>query len=84
VTGPVMAALVLTGMKDAKILAGLNYAFDPEPITLDMVNVPDVVILDQATPPHQALKPLLDIVWNAGGWPGSPFYTPTGEWKPPK
>jgi hypothetical protein len=85
VTGPVLAALTLSGMNGAKITAGNDFSFDPEPFTADLVNIPDVVILDSAAPPHQALKPLLDIVWNGGGWAGSPFYNPaTGEWKPPR
>jgi hypothetical protein len=84
VTGPVLAALTLSGMKGAKILAGSAYAFDPEPFTLDLVNIPDLVILDRAMPPQQALKPVIDIVWNGGGWAGSPFYSETGEWNPPK
>ena len=84
VTGPVMAGLTLSGMKGAMMRAGVAFSFDPEPFTADIVNVPEVVVQDAATPSHQALKPLLDIVWNGGGWPGSPFYTAGGEWKPPK
>jgi hypothetical protein len=87
VTGPVMAALTLTGMKGAAITPGPDYSghYDPLPFTADVVNVPDVVILDTSVPPARALKPLIDIVWNAGGWAGSPFYdAKTGEWKPPK
>ena len=85
VTGPIMAALTLSGMKGAAILAGPEYvSFDPKPFTADVINVPEIVIQDAATPPYQALKPLVDIVWNGGGWAGSPFYTAAGEWKPPK
>jgi len=49
-------------------------ASTPNRFTLDVVNVPDVVILDAAMPSDQVLKPLMDIVWNGGGWPRSPFY----------
>jgi hypothetical protein len=71
-------------MKDGAIIAGPSYGYDPERFTMDLVNIPEVVILDASTPPAQALKPLIDIVWNGSGWAGSPFYTSTGEWKPPK
>jgi len=85
VTGPVMAALALSGIKGAAILAGPQYGFDPKPFTVDVVNVPDVVILDATMPSDQALKPLVDIVWNGGGWPRSPFYDDaTGKWMPPR
>ena len=85
VTGPVMAALTLSGVKGAAILAGPEYvSFDPKPFTADVINVPEIVIQDAATPSSQALKPLVDILWNGGGWAGSPFYTATGEWKPPQ
>lgn len=84
VTGPVLAALTLSGIKGAKILAGPAYSFDPEPFTFNVVNIPDLVILDRATPPEQALKPLIDVVWNGGGWAGSPYYAETGMWNPPK
>ena len=84
VTGPIMTGLTLSGMKGAMMRAGFEYSFDPEPFTADIVNVPEAVVHDAATPSHQALKPLLDIVWNGGGWPGSPFYTAAGEWEPPK
>jgi hypothetical protein len=68
VTGPVMAALTLTGMNGAAITAGPRYfgAFDPERFTTDLVNVPDVVVQNAATPAAEALRPLIDIVWNGG------------------
>jgi Putative DNA-binding domain len=86
VTGPIMAALTLTGIRGATINAGPAYysSRDSERFTVDLLNVPDVVIQDAAAPPAQALKPLIDIVWNAGGTAGSPFYNQaTGEWKVP-
>ena len=44
----------------------------------------DGVMRDEAAPAEQALKPLFDLAWNGGSWPGSPFYTESGEWKPPR
>ena len=86
VTGPIVAAPTLSEMKGVLMRAGPRYVFEPaDPYTTDVVNVPEVVIQDAATPAPQALKPLLDIVWNGGGWPGSPSYDEkTGEWTPPR
>jgi hypothetical protein len=51
-----------------------TYPFDRDPIM-----VPEVVVEDTITPPDVTLKPVLDMLWNAGGWAGSPSYL-DGKW----
>ncbi len=85
VTGPIALGLALSGVKGWKLLAG-PYLFGDrtETFDTDFAIIPEVVVQDENTPAEQALKPLFDLVWNAGGWPQSPFYTPSGQRQEPK
>ena len=81
-TGPIVLGLTLSGIKGWKMLGGPNFLFDPtETFETDLAVIPEVVLQDESMPTEPALKPLFDLAWNAGGWPGSPFYTSTGERK---
>jgi hypothetical protein len=84
VTGPIVLGLSLSGIKGLRMLAGPYAVWQPvETFHKDLAIIPDVVLQDERAPAEQALKPLLDIAWNAGAWAHSPYFTETGEWKPP-
>lgn len=84
VTGPMMMALTLVGVHGSKILLGLNMVgqVNEETFGRDVVSIPEIVVQDPSAPADRSLKPLFDMMWNAGGWPWSPFYAPTGERRP--
>jgi hypothetical protein len=79
-------SVALFGVKGWEIRAGGPGTWDPEKtIDGDVAIIPEVVIQDENTPADQALKPLFDLAWNAGGWSQSPFYDPvTGKREEPK
>jgi hypothetical protein len=78
VIGPIMLALTLSGLKGQKMLAGELWERD-ETVDVDLAIIPDAVLQDERTPAEQALKPLFDLAWNAGGWAQSPLYNPDGS-----
>jgi hypothetical protein len=85
VSGPILLGMGLSGVRGRKMLSGPYHFFDPEaPFENDVALIPDVLVDDENTPVDQALKPLFDVAWNAGGWEGSPFYGPDGERKEPR
>lgn len=55
-----------------------NYTIDHDPLVL-----PDVLIEDYATEPDKILRPVLDALWNAGGYPECPHFDDQGKWKDP-
>lgn len=55
-----------------------NYTIDHDPLVL-----PDVLIEDYATAPDVILRPILDALWNAGGYPECPHFDKDGKWKDP-
>ncbi len=49
--------------------------FDRDPLF-----IPEIVVerFEQLT--VTVARPLIDAIWNAAGWPGSPHYDPQGDW----
>jgi hypothetical protein len=84
VTGPMMMALTLTAVHGSKILPSVTTAgpVNEETLDRDAVSIPEIVVQDPSAPADRSLKPLFDMMWNAGGSPWSPFYAPTGERTP--
>ena len=50
------------------------------PIERDTLILPDLLLDAFPQDPSSAIKPLLDSVWNACGWPYSLGYSKEGEW----
>jgi len=55
-----------------------NYTIDHDPLVL-----PDVLIEDYATGSDKILRPILDALWNAGGYPECPHFDDQGKWRDP-
>ncbi len=83
VTPPILIGLTISGVNGWKVLQN-PYGFSDldEVIDRDVISPPDVVLSDFASPPDVELRPLFDVVWNGGGWRGSPNYR-DGRWVPP-
>jgi hypothetical protein len=72
-----------SGLKGWKVLHGGLGVFDHDAsIDRDVFLSPDSGVIDLTVPADVALRPLLDIIWNGGGWPGSPNYV-DGRWRRP-
>lgn len=79
---PVVLSLTLTGVKGQKILRWPSHGFasiSDQPFDRDVVVAPETVAYDLSVDPDVCLKPLLDYVWNGGGWESSPHYR-EGRW----
>jgi hypothetical protein len=82
---PVALAVSLLGVKGLQMLVSQEYfstssrdVFDRDPLLL-----PEVVIDRFGNHPTVDGRPLVDAVWNAAGWPSSPYFDATGKWNPP-
>jgi hypothetical protein len=80
VAPPLLIGLTLSGVKGWKVLR-LAYGVDDLDAVYDrdVVSPPEVMLSDLAVPADVVLHPLFDVVWNGGGWPGSPNYK-DGQW----
>ncbi len=46
----------------------------------DVIVVPEVVVEDVSEDADWVLQEVFDMMWNAGGWAGSPHYGEDGRW----
>jgi|GEM_PF-5358944 len=79
VAPPIVIMLTLTGMKGWRIAtqhSGSVGRFDRDPVF-----IPDLVLETFDGINRDEVKPILDIVWNAAGSPGSPNYDAHGKRK---
>ena len=84
ITSPLLVGLSFSGLKGLKVLQGpWGWAEQEAVIDRDVVVAPEVVLSDLTSPPDVALRPIFDLVWNGGGWPGSPNYR-DGRWIGPR
>jgi hypothetical protein len=59
-----------------------TYRHDPRRFIVEQnLLVPEIVMNDYELQPDQILKPALDRIWNAAGWPRSPYYDEQGKRK---
>ncbi len=82
---PIAVILTLVGVREHVLygpgqlvqhLYSLDLRFDRDDL------LPPIVLIEQydAVIPT-VMKPVFDAVWNAGGYPGSPFYDQSGIWQ---
>lgn len=84
VAGPMAMGLILSGIKGWKVLAFPGFLGDrEETFDREVAVLPEVLVQDVGAPTDQVLKPMLDRVWNAGGWAESPHYH-DGRWVRPR
>ena len=83
VTPPVMIGLTLSRVKGWRVLAG-NFGWDDHAgFDRDVVMLPEVTLLDFDAPADVLLRSVFDMIWNGGGWAGSPTYK-NGRWVKPR
>jgi hypothetical protein len=79
---PVAIMVSFTGIKGwrmgtppGKYLTSPIDVFDRDPLPL-----PEILIETFDGSPVLQMRPIIDAIWNAAGWPGSPHYDEQGNW----
>ncbi len=82
VVPPVYALATVTGVQGHRLIARSPFDDEGDEIVLDTLHLP-MVSIEQAeteTVVGDALRPMLDALWNAGGYAGS-YSFESGSWK---
>lgn len=82
IDAPVMCALTLTGLQGCRFVTTGSFGFTEATVDRDPLFIPETIV-QTLDPADAALRPLLDVLWNSGGWPGSPHYDDAGHWHDP-
>ena len=75
---PLWGFLTLAGMKGVRIKLVRDHTPKP-PIDRDVLWLPEIQIADYAAQPLITLRPLFDMIWNAGGYPKCLDFDEQGE-----
>ena len=78
---PMFLFLTLIGVKGYKMAySGLNDFIHNRPaIDRDILQAPEIIIQNYEVKAEGILKPCFDSIWNASGFPGSPYYDENSE-----
>jgi len=79
--GPMILALTITGVRGYLVRpdqVGMG-GFGVAPIATDVLVIPDVLVEDVSKEVDVLLKDTFDMLWQAGGRSGSPYYRPDGR-----
>ena len=81
---PYYGFLSLLGVKGGRLVVqqGRGWPGEDERYTVeeDVLNLPEIVIEEQAAEPTKIMRPLFDMVWNAFGFSRSFNYDEQGNW----
>lgn len=80
---PYMVVLSLIGVKGWRMEYRDPFLYpDNNSFSEDTMIFPELLIIDSDTDLSKALMSTFNLVWNASGFPRSPYYTETGERRP--
>jgi hypothetical protein len=80
---PVLVGITLIGVRGLKLAVDVMVELSmggTKAIDRDVLMLPEIVVEDLSTPAAPLLKPTLDLVWNACGFPSSPYFDASGKW----
>jgi hypothetical protein len=63
------------GVPPGKYATSTIDVFDREPLV-----IPEILIETFQDSEVSETRPIVDAIWNAAGWPGSPHYNERGDW----
>jgi len=86
---PVVILVSIVGARGFMLLAGDNAYYSRRRhgiprVDRDTLLLPDVTIETFDADLPRLMRPVLDALWQAGGWPGSQNFAPDGTWNPPR
>lgn len=83
VNSPIFLMLSMVEVK-GRYLPSRNFFFvsDVQSIDRDVLALPEIMIDDFSADIPQALRPAIDIMWQASGYAGSPNFDADGNWSP--
>jgi hypothetical protein len=86
VATPIFLFLTLVGVREHKIPHRSNFFndFETPAIGRDILHLQELVIEEYPTKIDPVLKPTLDSLWNAGGYPRDLYYGEDGIWNGPR
>jgi hypothetical protein len=64
---------------------GLPPGYSSSPLDIfdrDPLLIPEIIVEGFNQQTFNEARPLIDAIWNAAGWPGSPHYDMQGKWDP--
>lgn len=80
---PLALLVSFTGIRGWRMGMPPGYATSPlDFFDRDPLFIPEIVVERFEQPTVTVTQPLIDAIWNAAGWPGSPHYDQQGEWDP--
>ena len=78
---PYFLFLSFVGVRGCTLAVDRNMLWRGVPtLQEDMVVLPEILIADRDVQPHQLLRPVFDMVWNAFGFIRSLNYDDQGHW----
>jgi hypothetical protein len=80
VSAPVVSAVSLLGVRGFTMWIDPRWFGSNETIDRNDLLVPEALIEDMDQPATALMHPQLDAIWNAAGYPGSPYFNDAGEW----
>ncbi len=80
---PVVAMVSFVGIKGWRMRLSPAYATSPHDVfDRDPLLLSEILIETFDRPSVAEARPIVDAVWNAAGWPGSPHYGEDNQWDP--
>jgi hypothetical protein len=72
---PLLITITLLGVRGYVMAENSDPKFNqyPQPIDRDELALPEIVVPGYEFEPRTLLRPALDVLWHAAGWPGSPY-----------
>lgn len=78
--GPACVLVTLIGIKDVPFMLPESGGYVTRPFSSDTFYLPDVVIDDFEIDPRPLLRHALDVLWQAAGDSGCPYFNTDGQW----
>lgn len=78
---PIAVLLTLIGVKGFALSLPHRYlVYSRMGVDRDVLPIPEVMVQSYEAPEHEILRPVLDALWQAGGFERSYSYDDSGEW----
>lgn len=78
--GPACVLVTLIGLKDLSFILPANGGYYPRQFVSDTFYLPEIVIDDFQSDPRPLLRHSLDVLWQAAGESGCPYFSVDGQW----